>query len=47
MIASENQFFLTRAAAMKKRRVNEEVARQKPNSYQFSSVTTYGFPTYA
>ncbi len=46
MIASETQFFLTRAAAMKERHVSEEVAGQK-TKFQFSSITTYGFPTYA
>ncbi len=47
MIASENHFFFTRAAAMKQWRVNEEMESQKPSFYQFSSVTTYGFCTYA
>ena len=47
MIARENHFFLTRAAAMKKRRVNEEMESQKPSLYRFSSVTTYGFSTHA
>jgi hypothetical protein len=47
MIASENHFFLTRPAAMKERRGNEEMEGQKPNLHQFSSVITYGFPTYA
>ena len=47
MIASQDHFYLTRAAAMNERRVNEGMEGQKPSFYQFISVTTYGFPTYA
>jgi hypothetical protein len=39
MIANEKQFSLTRAASMKRRRVKHQIP--------VSSLTTYGFPTYA
>jgi hypothetical protein len=45
MIAGEIQFFLTRATVMKERRVNEEVAGQRP---KFLAVQLqHDFLTYA
>ena len=45
MIAGDIQFFLTRATVMKERRVNEEVAGQRP---KFLAVQLqHDFPTYA